>query len=429
MAATTIAVAGLAAPIAAHAETSVPAGSVASVNKSPAVAETKCTTVASGQTDLCASMQAMPMSKLTSAQRIQRAQVMGAGAGTARPATESPALTVTLPTQCDFTAGIGGLDANPDRFTSCADTFWLYTTYEVTDGVITITGTFNFEDLQWASYSATSSTWEHGLETLGYETGATGTLEDGFSALLQSNCFFDGAGICTATSLTTPDPQPVDITPHSTSVFEWTEQDAGPASTTAGSDTILSGTLGVVWDVTAPVPGIAIDVPNAAVGSPTTGLDGRCDTIATRTDGCVNDLFIPTLTYNSRSNPLVGPVARHIYTAQTATPANGGLKTKWGVPASGEPLNRDMSASDQRANRRAACSKVRLRPGTSCDEYPLATTYEGAAFNSDFSVFVVPTSANDSQGGITGSFYGSNRVIDDDAFWVRAILPNGTASW
>jgi hypothetical protein len=59
----------------------------------------------------------------------------------------------------------------------------------------------------------------------------------------------------------------------------------------------------------------------------------------------------------------------------------------------------------------------------------MASTYEGAAFNSDYSIAIVPASANSSQGGILSNFYGSNRVIDNDLFMVLSVLPNGTASW
>lgn len=57
-----------------------------------------------------------------------------------------------------------------------------------------------------------------------------------------------------------------------------------------------------------------------------------------------------TLTYDSTANPLVGPVAQHIFTAQTATQANGGLITRWGVPPSvnddGAALHRDMNQAE-----------------------------------------------------------------------------------
>jgi hypothetical protein len=291
------------------------------------------------------------------------------------------------------------------------------------------TSYFFFEDLQWATYSATSSTWVHGMVTIGYAQGASGNLQNGFSGVVSSNCgYYGGGGGCTATSLTSPDPQAVTIAAGSVSYFEWSESDAGLSATTANSITYLNGDLGVVWDVALPYPLQASDVVNTPNG-PISGLNGRCDTMATSTDGCVNDFFSPTFTIDSTAYPLVGPVAQHIYDAQ-----NGGLSIAWGVPtsvnSSGGALHRDTSDSDRRANNLAACAGVSIGPGQNCDEFPFESTYEGAAFQSVFSAIAVPATANSSQGGLIAAFYGGNRVLDGaDPFYVRAILPNGTASW
>jgi Deoxyribonuclease NucA/NucB len=89
-----------------------------------------------------------------------------------------------------------------------------------------------------------------------------------------------------------------------------------------------------------------------------------------------------------------------------------------------------MNSADQTANNRVACASVVTIPGqTNCDEFPLATTYQGAAFQPVWSAVAVPVTANSSQGGITNAFYKGNRVIDDDAFYVLAILSNGSISW
>ena len=121
-------------------------------------------------------------------------------------------------------------------------------------------------------------------------------------------------------------------------------------------------------------------------------------------------------------------MAQHIYDAQ-----NGGLVTAWGVDPSlrsnGAYLARDMNPADNTANNRAACGSVTPPPGSNCDEFPMASTYEGAAFNTDYSTTIVPASANSSQGGILSNFYSSNRVIDNDLFMVLSVLPTGTASW
>ncbi len=136
----------------------------------------------------------------------------------------------------------------------------------------------------------------------------------------------------------------------------------------------------------------------------------------------VDEDFTPTIAYDVRQNPLVGPVAQHVHNAQ-----NGDLDTPWGNPS--DPLRRATDPADITANRNAACGKVKVPSGDSCDEFPLASSYQGAAFQDDFSTAVVPSSANNSQGGITSNFYTGNRVVDDDAFYVLAVLSTGATSW
>jgi hypothetical protein len=273
------------------------------------------------------------------------------------------------------------------------------------------------EDFQWFSYSATSSTWTHGLIMFSYE--GDGTLSDGFDTELYSGCYL-AQGICAATSQGDPDPQQVAVVPDSSYEFEWLESDRGPSSTTAGTSNDLYTYIGVDFSGTTPAGGAWSLIDG--------NFPGRCDTIATSTDGCVNNEFVPVAAYDSTVLPLVAPVAQHVYNAQT-----GGLTTAWGVDprvkSNGSYLTRDMNEADINANRQTACGNVTVPPGDSCDEFPLASTHQGASFNSDYSIAIVPSSANSSQGGIMSNFYSSNRVIDGDLFLVRAILPDGTASW
>ncbi|MGW2770243.1 NucA/NucB deoxyribonuclease domain-containing protein [Streptomyces sp. NPDC001275] len=135
----------------------------------------------------------------------------------------------------------------------------------------------------------------------------------------------------------------------------------------------------------------------------------------------MNEQFIPTVTYSAITNPPVSDVATHIYNAQASLPSH------WGVPAYGHWLSRDTDLSDRIANTMAACTGV----PPSCDEFPLASTHQGAAFSApgDWSAVTVSATANNSQGGITSAFYTSNRVVEGDKFWVKAVLANGSASW
>ena len=131
------------------------------------------------------------------------------------------------PAQC--VGGVGGAPSpNPDRLTSCGDTtFELDDITYSEDGTETVTGTFDFEDVQWISFTGTGSTWTHGMITYSY-TG-TGDLSDGFDATINSECYL-AEGVWSADSETNPDPRTVAITDNGTYDFEWLEIDEGPAS-------------------------------------------------------------------------------------------------------------------------------------------------------------------------------------------------------
>jgi hypothetical protein len=376
-------------------------------------------------TSQCSVIEQVPLGDLSAAAASERAADLKSAAAAA---TEAPDAAAAIPTsgpaRCDFTdTEIFTKDSstNPDRLTSCSDVTWAAVNYEKTDfpPYIEPTGFFWWEDQQWDIFRAAKGNWTHGLVTLGYLAGASGTLDSGVTADLESSCDIF-ANICSATSAVVPDPQTIAIRPGARHSYEWTESDAGASSTTADRDNLMYPDLGVFLEDISTTP--------AKEASDTGKLHGRCDTMATSHDGCVNYEFIPTVVYSGKAHALVNPVAQHIYNAE-----RGGLAIAWGVPAShaatGRPLTRDTKAADITANRRKACAKVKLKSGQQCDEYPLASTFEGAAFQSVFSAVAVPASANQSQGGTTSTFYASDRVIDDDAFYVLAILKSGAQSW
>jgi hypothetical protein len=421
------AAAALAAP-AAPAQGSAAGGSPPSVVVSLGNGQ-KLTIGTSGATchgTSCAVTERVPLGDLPAAAQSERAADMQALAPAQAPA-QAPdavaAIPAAGPARCHFTdaeAFAKSATANPDRVTSCADGVFAAVNYETTTTApfFEVTGFFFWEDQQWEIYRTTRGNWTHGLVVLGYRLGASGTLDGGVTADLGSNCDIF-AGVCSATSAAVPDPQLVAITPGSRHAFEWTESDAGASSTTRGAVNVLNPDLGVTWtDISTTPAKSATDIGQ---------LHGRCDRIITTTDGCVNEAFTPTVTYSAVKTPKVAPVAQHIFNAQHT------LSIAWGVPASaranGRVLTRDTSAADQRANNRAACRTVRLAAGQNCDEFPLATTFQGASFQPVFSAVAVAAAANSSQGGTTRGFYAGNRLINHDPFYVLAILANGSRSW
>lgn len=145
-------------------------------------------------------------------------------------------------------------------------------------------------------------------------------------------------------------------------------------------------------------------------------------------------LLYPTSMYNELGN--------HIQNAQ-----NSGLPGDYVSGGGGTPLHRVVDESIQTANRAIACgSWTNPQPGvTSCDEYPFASTIEGAASGpsggrtfpgceipqlpSDgsvtgpigFSACYVNDSQNSYAGVELGVMYQHNRVMAGDSFFVDVV--------
>ncbi|QDY11198.1 hypothetical protein FJK98_32030 [Micromonospora sp. HM134] len=153
--------------------------------------------------------------------------------------------------------------------------------------------------------------------------------------------------------------------------------------------------------------------------------------------GCIFPDWPGIYTYS-----LTGPfaeLAKHINQAQQS-----GLPGAY--PATGPNtarLRRLINKGSQQANRALACPATWSRPpGKSCDEYPMASTYQGAATGggtgrtfSWCSVTALPTGVTGSTGwsscmidanhnSLGGSdldtyLYRDQRILDSDTFWIR----------
>jgi hypothetical protein len=354
---------------------SVTAGARPNPPAAPA-SKTTCAAATSSTPERCIQVQRSLVSALSPSQRAERASVLKAHAAKAKTnqANAAAAALPSPPAACTANWTI----AAPDRFDSCSDVVWTITQTKTTNGVTTTVGTFQFEDQQWTTYSATSQSWKHGMNTIGYPP-VPGTLVDGVTGAMFSECS-QAASICTASSLGIPDPQPFAIAPDSDQVFGWTEFDDGPSSTTASSVNTLDGFLGVTWEIST--NGLITDAVD------TTVLTGRCDTIATTTDGCVNEDFIPTMYpsyavdgasadminfYEENVAPYYGnqyspdPQPLHRLTDPVLSGANGN--------------NREVICGDGSFTADSAITAA-LAPYNdkdSCDEYPFASTYESGA--------------------------------------------------
>lgn len=368
--------------------------------------------------------------------------------------TESPDQT-TAPAQCGF----GGTFVNyPDRLTSCSDVSWTLTTYDVlSDGEIVITGDYYLEDQQWTTYFPDLGAWDHGMTTISY--GGDGILFDGISAEVSSNCDLN-TDVCVASNTEGSDPEAVEFTPGNDITFEWTELDSGPASSSSGQEDYLDAVLGA--DFTGDVPGY----PAWTFEDEDYGLAGRCDTIDSSTDGCVDEDFIPTLELPIDT---YGASAAMIYWAQTH------LDGAWGLLGVGSPLNY-LAGSVGRTNAGIICNTsgtgAFVNQGAaiggddgssdSCDEFPFAATYQSGALapgvtNGGACAQVtaveianptgnlatdwnqvqpigtpaasapcvrghIPLKLNTDVGTAYSSFIGTERLLDDDQFWVQVLF-------
>ncbi len=306
--------------------------------------------------------------------------------------------------------------SNPDRFTSCSDDGWEIDNTETTDGVTTVVGTLSFEIISSAQFG-TNGTLTWSLDANIVTDVGTGTLSGGLSGTIGTKC-----GIQPSVCLTDSGNDGFDIAlePLTTTTWTWDQSDNGNAVTIANSVDNLTGFIGVVLDLNAPGNPVLVD------DSAGNTLWGRCDNVISPAD-CVDPNGPMFVAFDATTNPLIGPVADHVYNAEAALPSH------WGNPNYGDSagLTRDMNDNDINANRDVACPAGQTPPGMSCDEYPMATTHQGAAFSApgDWSIAYVPPSANNSQGGVLENFYAFYHVLDGDEYFVQAIRSDGSSSW
>ena len=160
----------------------------------------------------------------------------------------------------------------------------------------------------------------------------------------------------------------------------------------------------------------------------------RCDSatyLPSIAGGCVFP-SVSELFKLRKSDQRVDETANHIERAQNsplATLPPALFKVIPGKPGSGLPLERnyyDMNL--RRLNRdtavRACQTWFPLYPtlGQDCDEYPFATTFQGAANGNNYSVWAVTSSDNQLAGSDLSGFYGSQRILHDyDPFYVMIL--------
>lgn len=160
------------------------------------------------------------------------------------------------------------------------------------------------------------------------------------------------------------------------------------------------------------------------------GKSFRCDREQANRTGCIVNGTKETLNYSLSAYPNFG---KHVRNAQAS-----------GLPGANKPLTRLTASQDANKNRRQACPTRLKRPaGKSCDEYPFASTQQGAFYGggsgrtfsgcsiSDskfptgvkgakgFSSCMITAKENSAAGNALKVFNDRNHVLRGDQFYIK----------
>jgi len=231
-----------------------------------------------------------------------------------------------------------------------------------------------------------------------------------------SGMTLSGTGACSGSCVTQT---PASIADGPIVLGQWQEASGGygPTDTTTGSVYYLStnSTLSATLN---------------GVTSSTSGLDFsvRCDNASGGSSpkpGCAI-WFVPGVVQYSRTK--LPTFTTHVSQALTSGLHGGNIY---------DPVHRTTDATRIAANRSAACGNPPSVPSFSCDEYPFASTYEGAASggtarsfpnclfldppatgSSGYSRCMISATENLSAGGTLVNVYTGQRILDGDPLFV-----------
>lgn len=233
----------------------------------------------------------------------------------------------------------------------------------------------------------------------------------------------NNSGACVPDSFEGPYVEPVAAWAAEGTAYRFYDY-SSPASSGWGPDSLSYAALN--WH---------FDVPAAEQG-PADGPDSqfRCDSASyiagtAAGPGCVFPWVTETMWFSVAQS---GGAANHILTAlyhpdETLPPLPG--KVIPGRPGT-TPLHRTQDPALIQAHRDVAIPTCQYywpnytQDGSECDEFPFASTLEGATDADNFSVEPISKSDNASGGGVMSSFYTYRRIIADDTdkvndpFWV-----------
>jgi hypothetical protein len=124
-----------------------------------------------------------------------------------------------------------------------------------------------------------------------------------------------------------------------------------------------------------------------------------------------------------RASSTHGQAATGYLNWQVAFPDHAGYLGYYGF---GAALTYTSDATRVNANRQVACGNFVPQNGGTCDEYPFASTLDGAAapnsvYGRDYGVTEVSSSQNSSAGSVLAAGYRVQHILDGDGFWAKIL--------
>lgn len=335
--------------------------------------------------------------------------------GTAAPASKDSmgasalSLPSNAPTQCTQSATPSNTWWALDRRWACSHQSWTITVTSVPSGAVL--GTSNIHAIATMVASTTGAIWASDIDVWVFGSTAPIAIPDTSSAAL-----FCTAPSCVGNAGT--------YGPSGVSGSAWTGNGGYTAS--GLSSGVIRSNVNAYRQITFNKAGWANPVNLTMNFAPS-----RCDnaTPGTSIPGCVLPTIPGILAFSQAQVPYF---VSHVYGAQLS-----GLPGRLGT---GSNLTRLINSTLQAANNTKACPASLTRPtGYQCDEYPFASTYQGASTSgatsarslswcqmpdpagsgsNGWSRCFIPQFDNSSAGGTTGAFYKAQRMLDADPFQI-----------
>jgi hypothetical protein len=296
------------------------------------------------------------------------------------------------PEWCDDRGVNGGWYVN--RFRACGIFSAILNVIDTRTGATT--GTLNYLVRAYAYSERNVGNWAYQVELM--QVSATGEAV-GMSASGKATC----TGKCKVTDSKFP-----------SQAMSSSKDAVGQFILQTNINTSIRGQKGegqatAAWVFTGPRTN-----PSNEIALPTPSV--RCDTAypgPSLLPGCVMP-YIPELVYNKAGE--YPQLAQHIEDAQN-------IKNLPGKHGTTNYLTRLTDQTKIDANRNTACPKSIPRPlVASCDEYPFASTWQGAfTGGGNYSMRMIDAKQNSGGGRTLGGFYLYNRILEKDRFlvWIK----------